>query len=72
MVAMSMKQELDAKLKVIADKITGSLNLEKRTWASLHEVEEEVSKMMHEVDNTVLEAVSFGLDEVFVLYATVV
>ena len=71
MVAMGMKQELAAKIKVIADKITGGLNLEKRTWASLHDVEEEVSKMMREVDKTVLEAVSFGLDEVFVLYATV-
>lgn len=58
MVAMGMKQELAAKIKVIADKITGGLNLEKRTWASLHDVEEEVSKMMREVDKTVQEAVS--------------
>ena len=58
MFADRMKQELDAKIKVIADKITGGLNLEKRAWASLHEVEEEVSKMMGEVDRSVQETVS--------------
>ena len=39
MVADRMKQELDAKIKVLADKVTGGLNLEKRAWASLQEVE---------------------------------
>ena len=58
MVADRMKQELDAKIKVIADKITGGLNLEKRAWASLQEIEEEVSKMMGEVDKSVQGAVS--------------
>ena len=72
MVALSMKRELDAKIKGIADKITGGLNLEKRVWASLHEVEEEVSKMMHEVDETVQEAVSFRLSAIFILYSTFV
>ena len=58
MVADRMKQELDAKIKVIADKITGGLNLEKRAWASLQEVEDEVSMMMAEIDKNVQDAVS--------------
>ena len=61
MVAKCMKRELDARIKVIADKITGGLNLEKIAWASLHEVEEEVSKMMAEVDKDVQEAVSIRI-----------
>mgnify|MGYP001804336142 CR=1 FL=1 len=61
LVAKCMKRELDARIKVIADKITGGLNLEKRAWASLHEVEEEVSKMMAEVDKDVQEAVSITI-----------
>ena len=61
MVAKCMKRELDGRIKVIADKITGGLNLEKRAWASLHEVEEEISKMMAEVDKDVQEAVSIQI-----------
>ena len=37
------------------------MNLEKRAWASLHEVEEEISKMMAEVDKNVQEAVSIRI-----------
>lgn len=58
MVADRMKQELDAKMKAIADKRTAGLNVEKRAWAGLHEVEEEVSTMMAEVDKDVQKAVS--------------
>ena len=61
MVADRMKQELDAKMKAIADKRTAGLNVEKRAWAGLHEVEEEVSTMMAEVDKDVQKAVSIRI-----------
>ena len=61
MVAKCMKRELDARIRVIADKITGGLNLEKRAWGSLHEVEEEISRMMAEVDKDVQKAVSIRI-----------
>ena len=67
MVADRTKQELDAKMKAIADKRTAGLNVEKRAWAGLHEVEEEVSTMMAEVDKDVQKAVSIRLRKNMVL-----
>ena len=53
-----MRHDLDVKLKDISDKVTKGLNLEKKVWESLHEVESEVSKLMAEVDQVVEQVVS--------------
>ena len=53
-----MKQELSAKLKCIGNKVAAGLNLEKKTWKNLDEVEAHVTEMMSDIDVTVEEGVS--------------
>ena len=43
----------------------------KRAWASLQEVEEEVSKMMAEVDKNVQEAVSVRMTTIWCIHVLV-
>ena len=52
-----MKKELSAKLKCIGNKVAAGLNLEKKTWKNLDEVETHVTEMMSDVDVTVEEGV---------------
>lgn len=59
--AARMRHELHIKLKVIADKITDGINLEKKTWEGLHQVESEVPKLMTEIDRVLEEKVSLGI-----------
>mgnify|MGYP001802596289 CR=1 FL=1 len=57
-IASKMRQELNAKLKNVADKATKGLNLEKRAWNDLHNIESEVESMSMEIDQCVEKAVS--------------
>ena len=58
MVATAMKQELSAKLRLVGEKVAAGLNLEKKTWKNLDEVEANVTEMMSDIDVTVEEGVS--------------
>jgi hypothetical protein len=63
MMADSMRLQLNDRIKKIADQVTEGLNLEKKSWSSLYDVECEVTKMMSEIDERVEKAVSW-----FILY----
>ena len=57
-IANTLQHKLNEKLRTIADSVTEGLNLEKKTWNDLHQVECDVSRMMSEIDQAVKEAVS--------------
>ena len=57
-IATTLQHELHVKLKTLADSFTEGLNLEKKTWNELHDVECEVSNMTSEIDLAVEDAVS--------------
>ena len=58
MMADNMRLKLNAKIKKIADQVAEGLNLEKKSWSSLYDVECEVTQMMKEIDERVEKAVS--------------
>lgn len=53
MISSIMRRELQVKLKEIGDQIAEGLNLEKRAWSKLHDVEDDVTVMMAEIDKSV-------------------